>query len=165
MTAAPPLGALRHRLTGLEAGMPAPVQRIAPSKPPSASRVKAHSRLTGLAFRLYAFLSAHRRKLLPFTTRAAGLIDRRLITASTGAVMLRFTARQLEQRPALGAIAVRLLLVTFAATAQIDLAASRKPSAMRAVRLLNLIFRAQRASPAWTGAVCLFQHTGALQRL
>ncbi len=92
-------------------------------------------------FRLYAFLSARRRKLLPLTTRAAGFIDRTLITAPAGGALLRFIARQLDGHPALGGVAARLLLAALAATAQIHLAASRKPSAMRAVRLLNLIFR------------------------
>jgi putative glycosyltransferase (TIGR04372 family) len=143
MTAAAPLGALRHRLTRLEASPPAAPARPASSKPPSSSRSQGQARLTGLAFRLYAFLSARRRKLLPFTTRAAGFLDHRLITAPAGAMLLRSVVHQLDRHPALGAVAVRLLRVTLVATAQVQLAASRKPDAMRAARLLNLIFRAQ----------------------
>jgi tetratricopeptide (TPR) repeat protein len=135
MTAIALLGALRHRLTGLESE--------AQAKPSCMFRGNGHARLTGLAFRLYAFLSARRRRLLPLTTRVAGFVDRKLITSPTGATLLRFTLRQLDRRPALGVGAARLLLVTLAATAQIHLAASRKPNAMRAVRLINLIFRAQ----------------------
>jgi putative glycosyltransferase (TIGR04372 family) len=103
----------------------------------------AKARLTGLAFRLYGFLSARRRQLLPLTTRAAGLIDRNLTAAPAGAALLRFADRQLARRSLLGTLTTQLMQVTLAAAAQVHLAASRKPSALRSVRLLNLIFRSQ----------------------
>jgi putative glycosyltransferase (TIGR04372 family) len=139
MKANVPLGALRLACSSLAAStvMPMPAQ----TEPLGESQTVRGVRLTGLAFRLYGFLSSRRRKLLPLTTRAADFIDRRLITAPVGAAFLRFTLRQLDQRPMVGAVSARLLLAALAATAQVHLAASRKPSAMRAVRLLNLIFR------------------------
>jgi putative glycosyltransferase (TIGR04372 family) len=102
----------------------------------------AGSQLTGLAFWFYGFLAARRRKLLPLTTRAARIVDQKLINAPAGATLLRFTDRQLARPfPLLGIVAARLILITLAVSAQIHLAASQKPSALRAVRLLNLIFR------------------------
>jgi putative glycosyltransferase (TIGR04372 family) len=139
MKATAPIGALRHRLAKISSAVPTPPS--AQRQPSDESGIERGARLTKLAFRTYGFLSSHRRKLLPFTTRAADFVDRRLINSPAGAALLRFTLRQLEQRPVLGAFSARLLLTTLAATAQIHLAASRKPSAMRAVRLLNLIFR------------------------
>jgi putative glycosyltransferase (TIGR04372 family) len=144
MKGAASFGALRHRLAGLELTSRETAPRPAPSKAQGAPGGKWHARLTHLTFRLYGFLSARRRKLLPFTTQVAGFVDRKLITApTTGAVLLRYIARELDQRPALGAVAAQLVLITLAATAQVHLAASRKPSALRAARLINLIFRAQ----------------------
>jgi putative glycosyltransferase (TIGR04372 family) len=141
MMATAAISHLRHHLNALgTAPLPAPP----PTEPKAADarRGAAPARLTGLAFRLYGFLSARRRKLLPLTTRAAGLVDRKLINAPAGAALLRFADRELARRPRLGAIAARLILMTLAAAAQTHLAASQKPSALRAVRLLNLIFRA-----------------------
>jgi putative glycosyltransferase (TIGR04372 family) len=128
---------LRRRLASLEAIAPASPQRS------GVSRGEKRARLAGLAFRIYGFLSARRQKLLPLTTRASDVVDRLLITGRFGDALLRFTSRQLDRRSAFGAAAARLLLVGLAATAQIHLAASRKPQAMRSIRLLNLIFRGQ----------------------
>jgi len=141
MTARAPIGGLRHRLNRLLA---APSSELAPNpvRLPAGGQ-KGRTRLTALTFRLYSFLSARRRKLLPVTTRAAGLLDRHLITASAGTVLLRFADRQLARRPRLAMLLARLMLVTLAAAAQVQLAASRKPNALRAVRLINLVFRAQ----------------------
>jgi len=143
MTARAPIGGVRHRLNR----QAVPHAAIAPS--PAASTAtptsgrKSRARLTALAFRLYGFLSARRRKLLPLTTRAAGLLDRYLINASAGAVLLGFADRQLARHSRLGTLLTRLMLVMLAAAAQIQLAASRKPGALRAVRLINLVFRAE----------------------
>jgi putative glycosyltransferase (TIGR04372 family) len=137
------VGPLRHRLNELQTVAPAASpQRPAAAAAPAGGK-SAKARLTGLAFRLYGFLSARRRQLLPLTTRAAGLVDRALIAGPAGAAVLRFTDRQLARRSRLGTVAARLTLITLAMAAQIHLAASRKPSALRAVRLLNLIFRAE----------------------
>jgi putative glycosyltransferase (TIGR04372 family) len=147
MTARAPIGSLRHRLARLQTALPnatAAAAAVAPPIPPPASSSDGRTwrtRLTTLAFRLYGFLAARRRKLLPLTTRAAGLLDRYLINASAGATVLRF-ANQLAQRSR-GRLSTRLVLATLAASAQVHLAASRKPSALRAVRLINLIFRAE----------------------
>jgi putative glycosyltransferase (TIGR04372 family) len=149
MTATVPVGALRHRLNRLEPAPRPPEETASPQRKvghPSPAPLAWLTHLawrTHLAFRFYGFLSARRRKLLPLTTRAAGVIDRKLIIAPAGAALLRFTALQLAHRPRLGALSARLILVTLAAAAQVHLAASQKPSAMRAARLLNLIFRAQ----------------------
>jgi putative glycosyltransferase (TIGR04372 family) len=140
MTARTPIGGLRHRLGRLRAAPPAVASQRPTVSPPVGSR-PARARLTALAFRLYSFLSARRRKLLPLTTRAAGLLDRHLIEAPAGAALLRFAYRQSARRSRLGPLLTRLMLVTLAGAAQVQLAASRKPSALRAVRLINLIFR------------------------
>jgi putative glycosyltransferase (TIGR04372 family) len=142
MTVRAPIGGLRHRLDRLQAA-PSSGPPSSPVSAPPAGRQKGSARLTALAFRLYGFLSARRRKLLPVTTRAAGALDRRLITASAGASLLRLADRQLARRSRLGTLLARLMLATLAAAAQVQLAASRKPNALRAVRLINLIFRAQ----------------------
>jgi putative glycosyltransferase (TIGR04372 family) len=141
MTPCAPIGSLRRRLKQLQAEPNALDQR--PSVSPAAGSRSARARLTALAFRLYSFLSARRRKLLPLTTRAAGLLDRHLIEAPAGAGLLGFADRQLAQSSRMGPLLARLMLVALAAAAQVQLAASRKPSALRAVRLVNLIFRAQ----------------------
>ena len=99
--------------------------------------------LTRVAFRLYGFLSARRRMLLSLTSPASTLVDRTLICAPAGAAWLRFADRQLASRSLLAAPATKLIALTLALSAQIHLAASRKPAALRAVRLLNLIFRAR----------------------
>jgi putative glycosyltransferase (TIGR04372 family) len=128
---------LRRRVASLES--------ITPALPPQsgASRGEKSARLAGLVFRIYGFLSARRQKLLPLTTCASDFVDRLLFTAPFGATLLRFTLRRLDRRSAFAAAAARLLLIALAATAQIHLAASRKPNAMRSIRLLNLIFRDQ----------------------
>lgn len=137
-----PIGALRHRLTRLQGEAAAVTEpRLATSPAKKAHPAKAW--LTGLAFRLYGFLSARRRRLLPLTTRAANVLDRQMIGAPAGALLLRFAERQVARNTRLGAITTRAILVALASAAQVHLAASRKPSALRAVRLLNLIFRAQ----------------------
>ena len=141
MTARVPISGLRHRLQQPQAASSAPNQRPIVSSP-TGSR-PARTRLTALVFRLYSFLSARRRQVLPLTTRAAGLLDRHLIEAPAGAGLLRFADRQVARRSRVGTPLVRLMLVTLAAAAQVQLAASRKPSALRAGRLSNLIFRAQ----------------------
>jgi putative glycosyltransferase (TIGR04372 family) len=145
MTAVLPIGHLRHRLYRHEAAPRPPASQPVLPQPTTAARpASARSRLTGLAFRFYSFLAARRRKLLPLTTRAARIVDQKLITAPLGAALLRFTDRQLARPfPLLGVIAARLILVTLAASAQVHLAASQKPSALRTVRLLNVIFRAK----------------------
>lgn len=143
MTTAAALGALRHRFAKFAPAPAASGPGLVPNQSEIPRRGKGKARLTGLAFRLYNFLSARRRKLLPITVLAANFIDRKLITAPAGAELLRFASRLLEKFPALASILTRLLILTLAATAQIHLAASRKPSALRAIRLLNLIFRAQ----------------------
>jgi tetratricopeptide (TPR) repeat protein len=142
MTATAAIGHLRHRLNRLETApvrAPQPATTLAPA---GKRRGPAIARLTGLAFRLYGILSARRRKLLPLTTRAARFVDKKLINAPAGAALLRFADRELARHPRLGAVTTRLIFVTLAAAAQTHLAASQKPSALRAVRLLNLIFRA-----------------------
>ena len=141
MTARAPIGRLRRRLEELQGASDALSQRATVSQPTGSSPARA--RLTALAFRLYSYLSARRRKLLPLTTRAAGLLDRHLIEAPTGAGLLRLADRQLARSSRVSKLLARLMLVTLAAAAQFQLAASRKPSALRAVRLINLIFRAQ----------------------
>ena len=128
---------LRRRLASHE--LIAPVS----PHPSGASRGEKRARLAGLAFRIYGFLSARRQKLLPLSTRASDFVDRLLITGRFGAALLRFTLRQFDRRSAFAAAAARLLLIALAATAQIHLAASHKPNAMRSIRLLNLIFRCQ----------------------
>jgi len=142
MTTRAPIGALRHRLTGPQAAA-SPPQRPTAAPAQTSGRPTKAARLTGLAFRLYGFLSARRRQLLPLTTRAAGLVDCKLIAAPAGAALLRFTERQLARRSRFATLTTRLIQVALAAAAQINLAASRKPSALRAVRILNLIFRSQ----------------------
>ncbi len=128
---------LRRRLASHESIAP-----VSPH-PSGASRGEKRARLAGLAFRIYGFLSARRQKLLPLSTRASDFVDRLLITGRFGAALLRFTLRQFDRRSAFAAAAARLLLIALAATAQIHLAASHKPNAMRSIRLLNLIFRCQ----------------------
>ncbi|MGY4287227.1 hypothetical protein ACVWXO_006447 [Bradyrhizobium sp. LM2.7] len=171
MTARAPIGALRHRLSELQAvPSPAPPPHRPISSLPSAqtgnsANARLKARLTGLAFRLHGFLSARRRQLLPLTTRAAALIDRKLIAGPAGATLLWFTNRQIARRSRLGSFATRLIQITLASAAQVHLAASRKPSALRVVRLLNLVFRGQVRQPARTCAIGLFHHTGAMHRL
>jgi putative glycosyltransferase (TIGR04372 family) len=143
MTICAPIGRLRHRLNRLQAAPPSASTRRAAAPPaPTGSRAR-RARLTTLAFRLYSFLSARRRRLLPLTTRAAGLLDRYLINAPAGATLLRFADRQLARHSRVAPLLMRLMLITLAASAQVQLAASRKPGALRAVRLVNLIFRSQ----------------------
>jgi putative glycosyltransferase (TIGR04372 family) len=137
MTALFVVSDLRHRLARLES-VASP-----PAKQSPVPHDEKRGRLAGLAFRIYNFLSAHRQKLLPLTTRASDFIDGSLIEAPFGGRLLQFTLRQLERRPVLGAVATRLLLTSLTTAAQVHLAASRKLSAMRAIRLINLIFRAQ----------------------
>jgi putative glycosyltransferase (TIGR04372 family) len=136
-----PLASLRHRLDRVEATS---VRPAAPSRT-LAGRPKSSplSSLTGLAFRLYGFLSARRQMLLPLTSRASRLIDRYLIGSSSGAAMLRFADRRLARRSLLAPFATQSITLALALAAQFHLAASRKPAALRAVRLLNLIFRAK----------------------
>ncbi|GLH77365.1 hypothetical protein SSBR45G_22730 [Bradyrhizobium sp. SSBR45G] len=112
--------------------------------------------LTTTAFRLYAFLSARRRQLLPLTTRAANLVDSRLIVAPAGAGLLRLMDRQLAKGSRVGGLLARLISTSLAAAAQVHLAASRKPSALRAVRVLNLIFRGSVRARAGMGAQAYF---------
>jgi putative glycosyltransferase (TIGR04372 family) len=142
MTARLPIGSVRHRLDRLQAAPLGNASTQGQAKPPPMGNRWGRSRLTALAFRLYSFFSARRRKLLPLTTRAAGLLDHHLIDAPAGATLLRFADRQLARRSRLGTLLTRLMLVMLAAVAQVQLAASRKPSALRAARLINLIFRA-----------------------
>ena len=144
MTTAAPIGAIRHRLN--QQAMAAPTPAASPPSAQPRRKSFAKARRTALAFRLYGFLSARRRKLLPLTMRMAGIVDIRVIGAPAGAALLRLVDRQLGRRPRLGAMMLRLVAITLAAAAQVHLAASRKPSAMRAVRLLNLMFRAQTRS-------------------
>ncbi|CAL78875.1 hypothetical protein; TPR domain protein [Bradyrhizobium sp. ORS 278] len=132
----------------IEAAQPASLGSRRPSS------VKAW--LTASAFRAYSFLSARRRQLLPLTTRAAGLVDRRLIAAPAGAAMMRLMDRQLARGSRTGKLLARLTLATLAAAAQVHLAASRKPSALRAVRLLNLMFRSNVRARTGFGAQAYF---------
>ncbi|MGJ4947788.1 TIGR04372 family glycosyltransferase [Bradyrhizobium sp. HKCCYLS20291] len=157
MTTRAPIGALRHLLSqhGPGKGAPAPAARgPSQAKQQSVSRPKAW--LTATAFRLYAFLSARRRQLLPLTTRAADLVDRKLIMAPAGASLLRLMQRQLASGSPVGKLLARLTSTTLAAAAQVHLAASRKPSALRAVRMLNLIFRSSVRSRSGVGAQAYF---------
>jgi putative glycosyltransferase (TIGR04372 family) len=139
LTVIGPIGSVRHRLNRL----PTATSSAPPLSPTPNGGKSSKLRLPALAFRVYKFLSARRRRLLPLTSRAASFIDRKLISATTGAALLRVANRQLIRHPRLGLAAMRLIMFTLAIAAQINLAASRKPSAMRAARLLNLIFRAQ----------------------
>ena len=159
MTPAAPFGSLRHRLRK-------PRKTAATDRPavPTAGPTQAGARrtsplkawLTGSAFLLYAFLSARRRQLLPLTTRAANMVDRTLIVAPAGTRLLRLMDRQLARGTLLGRLLARLTLTTLAASAQLHLAASRKPSALRAVRILNLIFRSDVQSRTGMGAQAYF---------
>jgi putative glycosyltransferase (TIGR04372 family) len=141
MTTPLPLASLRHCLNRVEATSVGPA---APRRPPAGRRRNiVTARLTGLAFRLYGFLSARRRMLLPLTSRASALVDRYLIGTPIGATLLRFADRQLARRSLLSPLTTKSIALALALAAQIHLAASRKPSALRAVRLLNLIFHAK----------------------
>ncbi len=140
MTPLPPVASFRHRLNhskALSVGPTAPRQPIAapPTRPPA--------RLTGLAFRLYGFLAARRRMLLPFTSNASTLVDRLLIDGAAGGTLLRFADRWLAKGSLIAPLASKVILLGLAAAAQIHVAASRKPAALRAVRLINLIFRGE----------------------
>ena len=141
MTPPLPLASLRHRLNHLEATS---VEPAPPPRPPAGQpRGSPLAHLTGLAFRLYGFLSARRRMLLPLTSRASTLADRYLISAPIGATLLRLADRQLARCSLLSPLTTKSITLALALAAQIHLAASRKPAALRAVRLLNLIFRAK----------------------
>jgi putative glycosyltransferase (TIGR04372 family) len=141
MTPPLPLASLRHRLDRLEATS---VEPTAPPRPPAGHHKSSPpARVTGMAFRMYGFLSARRRMLLPLTSRASTLIDRYVIRAPIGGAVLRVADRQLARRSLLSFLATKSIALGLALAAQIHLAASRKPSALRAVRLLNLIFRAK----------------------
>lgn len=94
--------------------------------------------------------------MLPLTTRVADLVDRRLIIAPAGAGLLRLMDRQLAKGSHIGGLLALMTSTTLAAAAQIHLAASRKPSALRAVRLLNLIFRNSVRARAGMGAQAYF---------
>jgi putative glycosyltransferase (TIGR04372 family) len=131
---------LRHRLNRAEILPTAPAAPRQLTVLASISRPKAW--LTGLAFRVYASLAARRRLLLPLTTRASTFVDRRLINAGAGSALLRYADRQLAKGSLIAPLAIRAILLGLAAAAQIHIAASRKPAALRAVRLVNLIFRA-----------------------
>ncbi|WP_257168471.1 TIGR04372 family glycosyltransferase [Bradyrhizobium sp. SRS-191] len=158
MTARAPFGSLRHRL-GKQQRAPAPTPAAPTTQPPrqaTQSRWSPRTWLTTSAFRLYAFLSARRRQLLPLTTRAANLLDSRLIVAPAGARLLQWMDKQLERGTFIGTLLARLTSTTLAAAAQVHLAASRKPSALRAVRLLNLIFRSNVRARAGVGAQAYF---------
>ncbi|MFC5325602.1 TIGR04372 family glycosyltransferase [Bradyrhizobium oligotrophicum] len=164
MTQRAPFASLRHRLSERPAETspagPRPIQpRPTPQTSQRGSGAKAwliKAWLTRSAFRLYAFLSARRRQLLPVTTRAANLLDSRLIAGSAGAALLRLMDRQLATGAVAGRLLARLISTTLAAAAQVHLAASRKPSALRAVRILNLIFRGNVRSRAGMGAQAYF---------
>jgi len=140
MTPPLPLASLRHRLNRLEAGSVEPVR---PPRPRAGGQSSSTARITGLAFRLYGFLSARRRMLLPLTSRASTFVDRYLIAATHGATSLRLLDRLLARDSFLSPLATKTIALALALAAQIHIAASRKPSALRAVRLLNLIFRAK----------------------
>ncbi|MGJ5178181.1 TIGR04372 family glycosyltransferase [Bradyrhizobium oligotrophicum] len=158
MTIRAPIGSLRHRLGERQAapapGPSVPAARPWPQQQPTGWSPKRL--LTTAAFRLYAFLSARRRQLLPLTTRAADLVDRRLIVAPAGAKLLRLLDRQLAKGSRSGWLLARLISTSLAAGAQVHLAASRKPSALRAVRVLNLIFRSNVRARAGMGAQAYF---------
>ncbi|CCD83638.1 conserved protein of unknown function; putative TPR repeats [Bradyrhizobium sp. ORS 285] len=157
MTVRAPFGSLRRRLVGQQrAPAPTLATPIVPSLPAPRSRWSPRSWLTASAFRLYTFLSARRRQLLPLTTRAATILDTRLIIAPAGAGLLRWLDRQLERGTFIGTLLARLTSTTLAAAAQVHLAASRKPSALRAVRILNLIFRSNVRARAGVGAQAYF---------
>ncbi|MGC2778381.1 MAG: TIGR04372 family glycosyltransferase [Bradyrhizobium sp.] len=159
MTMRAPIGSLRHRLSKRRAATTAPTPTVPTVQPsPQAPRDRWSPRiwLTTSAFRLYAFLSARRRRLLPLTTRAANLVDRKFIVAPAGGTLLRLMDRSLARGSLLGTLLARLTLAGLAAAAQVHLAASRKPSALRAVRLLNLIFREQVRSRSGVGAQAYF---------
>ncbi|WP_315773380.1 MULTISPECIES: TIGR04372 family glycosyltransferase [unclassified Bradyrhizobium] len=158
MTVRAPLGSLRHRL-GARKAMAAPMRAMPTEQPsPQAPRSRWSPRtwLTASAFRLYAFLSARRRQLLPLTTRAADIVDSRLVVAPAGARLLRLMNKQLERGTFIGPVLALTTSTTLAAAAQVHLAASRKPSALRAVRILNLIFRSNVRARAGVGAQAYF---------
>lgn len=140
MMALSPVAQLRHRLNRVEAVPAAPAAPRQPSAPLPARPPMA--RATGLAFRLYGFLAARRRVLLPITSKASTLVDRWLINGTAGAALLRSAERTLARGSLTAPLTTRAVLLGLAAAAQIHIAASRKPAALRAVRLLNLIFRA-----------------------
>ncbi|MGJ4892243.1 TIGR04372 family glycosyltransferase [Bradyrhizobium sp. HKCCYLRH3099] len=162
MTTRAPFGSLRHRLGKRMAGSrpPAPVTTsVAPAATgslPVPGKWSPRVWLTGTAFRLYAFLSARRRQLLPLTTRAANVLDNHVILAPAGARLLRSMDRRLAEGSRMDDLLARVVSTTLAAAAQVHLAASRKPSALRAVRLLNLMFRSQIRARAGVGAQAYF---------
>src|SRR5689334_10781085 len=129
MTANVPIGAARHLFNQQQAATTSTLRRPRPVQQDINS---GKSRFTALAFRFYRFLSSKRQRLLPLTARAAGIVDRRLISAATSAAFLRFANRQLATHPRFGVIIMQMILITLAAATQIHLAASRKPSALRA---------------------------------
>jgi putative glycosyltransferase (TIGR04372 family) len=79
--------------------------------------------------------------LLPFSSKASTLVDRLLINGPAGGALLRFADRELAKSSLIAPPASKAILLGLAAIAQIHIAASRKPAALRAVRLINLIFR------------------------
>ena len=62
---------------------------------------------------------------------------------ASAATCCAFRVARLPRARLVAPLATKATLFTLAAAAQIHVAASRKPAALRAVRLLNLIFRAQ----------------------
>ncbi|MGY3451113.1 TIGR04372 family glycosyltransferase [Bradyrhizobium sp. USDA 4353] len=157
MTVRAPFGSLRHRLGKQQrAAAPTRATPTAQSSPLPQSGWSPRRWLTASAFRLYAFLSARRRQLLPLTTRAANILDSRLIVAPAGARLLRWMDNQLERGTFISTLLARLTSTTLAAAAQVHLAASRKPSALRAVRILNLIFRDNVRAGTGVGAQAYF---------
>jgi putative glycosyltransferase (TIGR04372 family) len=92
---------------------------------------------------LYGFLAARRRMLLPFTSNASTLVNRLLIDGAAGGTLLRFADRELAKSSLIAPLASKVILLGLAAAAQIHVAASRKLAALRAVRLINLIFRGE----------------------
>jgi putative glycosyltransferase (TIGR04372 family) len=141
MTALPPVAHLRHCLNRAEVLPDAPAASHQP--PVRASARPQLAWLTGLAFQLYGFLAAQRRRLLPLTSMASALADRWLINGSAGKTLLLFSGRALARGRLVAPLATKATLFGLAIAAQVYVASSQKPSALRAVRLLNLIFRAQ----------------------
>jgi putative glycosyltransferase (TIGR04372 family) len=134
MTRSSALSHLRHCLNRGEPSPAKPTELLAPADRPLGS-------VTGLAFRLYGFLAARRKALLPLTSKASVLADRLLIDGAVGAKILRFTDRQVTKGSIVAPLVTKITMLGLAVIAQIHIAASRKPAALRAVRLINLIYR------------------------
>lgn len=136
-----PIGQLRHGLSRLEP-VSAPHVSATAVRIPVGSKALPRQFIIRSVFRAYGFLAAYRLKLLPIANCAATFATRTM-NSPNSATFLHIVNRCLEWRPLIGVIAAQLMLIVLTAAIQMQLAASRKMSALRAARLINLIFRAR----------------------